>query len=214
MSAQEKPPTANPFELERHPMLITLTSEETKNPAYIDAFTKKHLARRFNQTPLVDVMGQEGSYQVVRGWQAVLLARQHILQTIAVRLVTLDDRDVIDNIYLELLLATQIAPGRELTAFRTHLNKRLIQLKSGLLDKLSDRQMMNGMPTSTGYRTKGKSDGSKRGRKKKSVTAAEVQRPVNNPSSPESLMPAPPEHQPNQEANYESEYRANSYPPI
>lgn len=211
MSALETGISVNPFELERHPMLITLTAEEAKNPAYIDAFSKKCLEHMFTQTPLVDVVEQKQYYLVIRGWKAVQLARHHNLQTITVRLLTIAEEDITNTIYLEQMLATHIAPGRELIDFRRNLNKQLIKSNSRLLAGPLARQRVNGMPISTAYRLNGPT-GSKRGRRKNNIAAAEVQLPVDSPSSQNSV--APPEHQPNRETYDESESNATFNPPI
>lgn len=201
MSARETGIPVNPFDLERHPKLITLTAQEAKGLEYLEAFSKRCLEHMFTQTVLVDVVRQQQCYFVLRGWKAVQLARHHNLHTITVRLLTMAEEDITNFIYLDLMLATHIAPGRGLTDFRSNLNKQFIKENSRLLSGDRTLQQVNGMPISTAYRLKGPT-GSKRGRKKKSIAAAEMHLPGNRPSN--QSCAAPRKHPANQETNNES----------
>ncbi|MBA5864868.1 MAG: hypothetical protein GDA65_19480 [Nitrospira sp. CR1.1] len=157
----------NPLNLEPHPILAEII-ENTAEPNAIDAFSKDTLEALMASLPMVEVVSMKGRYCVIRGWEFVRLARRHKVTSFLIQILTFSTTERLrDYIYLTCLLATQLVPVRELSAFRASLNKMQIKSKSKLLTGSPAQQLMNGLPISTGYRLKGPTPGTTRGRKKK-----------------------------------------------
>ena len=192
--ATKTPDKENPLNLEPHPILVQFTGEATEQRS-VDAFSKNKLQALLASLPIVEVVLMRGRYWVIRDWAAVRLARRHHIPSISIRILTFSTKEKLrDYIYLTCFLSTQIAPGRQLSTFRANLNTIQVESNSELLTGSTAQQRMNGMPVSTGYRLKGPTLGTTRGRKKKQKPAENVPQLTIDPP----IMPASPDAAVNQ----------------
>lgn len=192
--ATKTPDKENPLNLEPHPILVQFTGEATKQRS-VDAFSKNKLQVLLASLPIVEVVLMRGRYWVIRDWEAVRLARRHKTPSISMRILTFSTKEKLrDYIYLTCFISTQVVRGRQLSTFRANLNTIQVESKSELLTGSTEQQRMNGMPVSTGYRLKGPTPGTKRGRKKKQGLSLGGLQSSDHPTSAPAMTTPPEPH--------------------
>lgn len=157
----------SPYELEPHHTLSTFMGDNAAaGVEYFCTLSAKRLAQLLTEKAHVEAISVKNRYQVIRGWETVLAARKYKIPHIKIDVAMIDEENLSDHIYLDLMLGTHIAQGRELNTFRHRLNREAIKVSSTLLSGTIAQRRVNGMPTSSAYRKLGPR-GSTRGRKKK-----------------------------------------------